>query len=143
LNDGAVAFDRLSGAILNAGSAAEVILAFPEAEVIGGENDIVIPGLVNAHDHLSEGLISGLAESMSLYEWSRRLIGPVGPLMNREYAYAGALLKGTEMALSGITCVNDMFVHVNPGSLASLGSVDGLEEVGLRSVVSFGAHNRL
>jgi cytosine/adenosine deaminase-related metal-dependent hydrolase len=63
--------------------------------------------------------------------------------MNREYAYAGALLKGTEMALSGITCVNDMFVHVNPGSLASLGSVDGLEEVGLRSVVSFGAHNRL
>jgi cytosine/adenosine deaminase-related metal-dependent hydrolase len=80
---------------------------------------------------------------MSLYEWQRRLIGPVGPVMNREYARAGAMVKAAEMALSGVTCVNDMFVHANPGSMASLGSVDGLEEIGLRSVVSFGAHNRV
>lgn len=139
---GAVSFDRASGAILRVGPVAEVMSAHPGAEVVGGENDIVIPGFVNAHDHLSEGLISGLGETMTLYEWVHRLITPVTRLMNREYAYAGALLKGAEMVLSGITCVNDMFVHANPGSMASLGSVDGLEEVGLRSVVCLGAFNR-
>jgi len=35
-----------------------------------------------------------------------------------------------------------MFVHANAGSMASLGSVDALEEVGLRSVVCLGAFNR-
>jgi cytosine/adenosine deaminase-related metal-dependent hydrolase len=51
------------------------------------------------------------------------------------------MLKCLEMAQSGITCVNDMFVHTNPGSFASLGSVDGIDRVGLRGIVSFGAHD--
>jgi 5-methylthioadenosine/S-adenosylhomocysteine deaminase len=138
-----VAFDRRSGLILNVAPWADLEGSYAGAEVVGSDDDIVTPGFVNAHDHLSEGLISGLGETMSLYEWSRRLIGRVAPLMNREYAHAGALVKGAEMALSGITCVNDMFVHANPGSKASLGSVDGLEEIGLRSVVAFGAQDKL
>jgi cytosine/adenosine deaminase-related metal-dependent hydrolase len=141
--DGAVAFNTRTGLILEVGPAASVLASHPGAELVGGENDIVVPGFINAHDHLSEGLIAGLGETMSLYEWARRLIGSVAPIMNREYAHAGAVLKGAEMALSGITCVNDMFVHANPGSFASLGSVDGLEEVGLRSVVCFGAQDRI
>lgn len=143
LTDGAVAFSRSAGTITAVGPASEVLAACPGAQIVHQAGALVIPGLVNAHDHLSEGLISGLGETMSLYEWQRRLIGPVGPVMNREYARAGALVKAAEMALSGVTCVNDMFVHANPGSMASLGSVDGLEEIGLRSVVSFGAHNRM
>jgi 5-methylthioadenosine/S-adenosylhomocysteine deaminase len=141
LTDGAVAFSPSDGTITAVGPASEVLAACPGAQVVRQAGAIVMPGLVNAHDHLSEGLISGLGETMTLYEWQRRLIGPVGPVMNREYARAGAMVKAAEMALSGVTCVNDMFVHANPGSMASLGSVDGLEEIGLRSVVCFGAHN--
>lgn len=143
IRQGAVVFTSPAGVIVDVGPAEAVLAAYPHAQVAGDVDGIVIPGLVNAHDHLSEGLISGLGETMGLYEWQERLIGPVGPVMNREYAYAGAMLKGAEMALSGVTCVNDMFVHANPGSMASLGSVDGLEAAGLRSVVSFGAHNRM
>jgi hypothetical protein len=43
--------------------------------------------------------------------------------------------------LSVVTCVNDMFCHTNEGSLASLGAVDGLEAMGLRGVVAFGAED--
>jgi 5-methylthioadenosine/S-adenosylhomocysteine deaminase len=53
-------------------------------------------------------------------------------------ARVGAMLKGAELLLSGATCVNDMFCHANLGSMASLGVVDGLEELGLRGVVAFG-----
>jgi hypothetical protein len=49
--------------------------------------------------------------------------------------------QGAELLLSGVTCVNDMFCHTNEGSLASLGAVDGLEAMGLRGVVAFGAED--
>ena len=114
---------------------------FPAAEFVGDAYGIVMPGLVNAHDHLSEGLISGIGETLNLYEWQHRLIGPVGPQLTRDFAMAGAMLKGLEMVQSGITTVNDMFVHVNPGRLGALGSVDGIEKIGMRGVVSFGAHD--
>ncbi len=45
------------------------------------------------------------------------------------------------MLLSGITTVNDMSCHRNLGGLGSLGAADGLAELGLRGIVSFGAEN--
>ena len=139
---GAVAIDTVSGLIREVGDYATVRAAFPEAATVGDERDILVPGFINAHDHLSEGLISGIGETMNLYEWQERLIRPVGPNLNREMARAGALVKAVEMIRSGITTVNDMFVHANPGSFASLGVVDGLEEIGLGGVICFGAHDR-
>ena len=141
LVDAAVAIDQSRGEILAVDGYPRVRTAFPEAPVVGDERDIVVPGFVNAHDHLSEGLISGIGEDLNLYEWQERLIRPVGPHLTREMARAGTLLKAVEMIRSGITTVNDMFVHANPGSLASLGVVDGLEEIGLGGVVCFGAHD--
>jgi 5-methylthioadenosine/S-adenosylhomocysteine deaminase len=142
IRDGAVAIDAVSGLIREVADYATVRAAFPEAATVGGERDILVPGFINAHDHLSEGLISGIGETMNLYEWQERLIRPVGPVLNREMARAGALVKAVEMIRSGITMVNDMFVHANPGSFASLGVVDGLEEIGLGGVICFGAHDR-
>jgi 5-methylthioadenosine/S-adenosylhomocysteine deaminase len=141
IRDGAIAFDNATGTILAIGPAEQISRDFPAAEFVGDAYGIVMPGFVNAHDHLSEGLISGIGETLNLYEWQHRLIGPVGPQLTRDFAMAGAMLKCLEMIQSGITTVNDMFVHVNPGSLASLGSVDGIEKIGMRGVVSFGAHD--
>ena len=139
--DGAVAFSEPDGIIRAVGEYASVHESFPGVVAIGDSRDIVVPGFINAHDHLSEGLISGIGETMSLYEWAERLIRPVGPHLTREMARAGTLLKGAEMIRSGITTVNDMFVHANPGSFASLGVADGLDEIGLGGVVCFGAHD--
>jgi 5-methylthioadenosine/S-adenosylhomocysteine deaminase len=141
LPDGAVAFR--DGQILAVGPAAEVTGRFPGAEVVGDEWGVVMPGLVNCHTHLSEALIPGMGEDLTLFEWATRIVGPAGQHLTREMARIGAMLKGGELLLSGVTCVNDMFCHANLGSLASLGSVDGLEAVGLRGVVAFGAEDTL
>ncbi len=141
LADGAVAFSQADGLIRAVGPYASVAAEFPGALSIGDNRDILVPGFINAHDHLSEGLISGIGETMNLYEWQERLIRPVGPHLTREMARAGTLLKSAEMIRSGITTVNDMFVHANPGSLASLGVADGLDEIGLGGVICFGAHD--
>jgi 5-methylthioadenosine/S-adenosylhomocysteine deaminase len=136
LEGGAVAF--AGGEVLAAGPFEELATRFPDAEVTGDDHGVVLPGLVNGHTHLSEALLPGMGEDLTLFEWIDRIVGPAGRHLTREMARVGALLKGAELLLSGATCVNDMFCHANLGSLASLGVVDGLEEIGLRGVVAFG-----
>jgi 5-methylthioadenosine/S-adenosylhomocysteine deaminase len=139
LTDGAVAF--AGGQVLEVGPFAEIVAGHPEAEVVGDGHGVVLPGLVNAHTHLSEALLCGMGEDLSLLEWLAAIITPAGRHLTREMARVGAMLKGAELLLSGVTCVNDMFCHTNQGSLASLGVVDGLEAMGLRGVVAFGAED--
>ncbi len=136
---GAVAF--ADGAILAVGDFEEVARRFPGAEVVGEDHGVVLPGLVNAHTHLSEALLPGMGEDLTLFEWGTRLVTPAGRHLTREMARVGAMLKGAELLLGGVTTVNDMFCHTNMGSLASLGAVDGLEAMGLRGVVCFGAED--
>jgi cytosine/adenosine deaminase-related metal-dependent hydrolase len=74
-------------------------------------------------------------------EWGERVVGPLGTALTVEDAREGTRLRAVELLLSGVTTVNDMFVHANPEEFASLGVVDGLASVGLRGVVSFGAED--
>jgi len=140
IREGAVGFDS-EGAITAVGSAEELIAANPGAEVVGDGNGIVLPGFINAHTHLTEGLITGMGETAVLWEWFERVVNPSGLQITRDEVALGTRLKAVEMLESGITTVNDMCCHRNLGSLASLGAVDGLAEFGLRGVVSFGAED--
>ncbi len=137
--DGAVAVgDEL---IADVGLFADLKKRYPGAAVVGDDYGIVIPGLVNAHTHLSEALIPGMAEDLTIWVWATRLLMPVMPHLTREMARVGTLFRGAESLRSGVTTLNDMFCHANPAEFASLGSVDGLEELGLRGVVAFGAED--
>jgi len=129
------------GSIAGVGPAAELMARHPDAEVVGDGNGVVMPGLVNAHTHLTECLIPGMGERYVLWEWFEKVVGPCALVTTREDVRVGTLLKGAEMLLSGITTVNDMSCHRNMGALASLGAVDGLAQMGLRGVVSFGAED--
>ena len=113
----------------------------PGIKTIGNGSGIVTPGLINAHTHFSEALIPGMGSEMTLFEWGREIVTPVGEKLDIETAREGAILKAIEMLHSGVTYVNDMFVHSNPKIMASLGVVDGLKTVGIRGCVSFGAED--
>jgi cytosine/adenosine deaminase-related metal-dependent hydrolase len=141
IRDGAVAFDS-DGSVLEVGPADSVMSRHGGAAVVGDGNGVVLPGFVNAHTHLTEGLITGMGEDAILWEWFTRVVNPSGRVITREEVSLGTRLKAVEMLESGITTVNDMCCHRNLGSLASLGAVDGLSEMGMRGVVSFGAEDR-
>ncbi len=138
IRDGAVLLGS-DGAIAAVGPAAELAAANPEADLIGDEHGIVLPGLVNAHTHLTESLITGMAEDATLFEWFARIINPAGSVITRDDMVIGTRLRAVEMLRSGITTVNEMSAYGNVGSLAALGAVDGLAEMGMRAQVSFGA----
>ncbi len=140
VRDGAVSLID-DGAVHSVGPAEELLARHPDAEVAGSGDGIVMPGMVNAHTHLTECLIPGMGEDCLLWEWFERVVGPCAHVTTREDMVVGTRLKAAEMLLSGITTVNDMSCHRNLGSHASLGAVDGLAEMGMRGVVSFGAEN--
>jgi 5-methylthioadenosine/S-adenosylhomocysteine deaminase len=137
LRDGAVAFDT-GGTIVAVGPWGDVISAYPAAVVVGDEHGIVTPGFVCTHTHISEAFTCGMGEDMGLVEWLNAIVLPVNPFWGREMADVAARLKGAELVRSGATTVNDMFVHSNWGSNASLGVVSGFEAVGVRGVISYG-----
>ena len=140
IRDGAVAFAD-DGEITAVAPFAQLTERYPDAEVVGDGNGIVMPGLINAHTHLTEGLISGMGETATLWEWFERVVDPAGRVITREEVRIGAELKAAEMLRSGITTVNDMSCHRNLGALASLGAADGLAATGMRGVISFGAED--
>ncbi len=121
----------------------ELLARDPGATVVGDGSGIVIPGLVNTHGHFSEGLVTGMGETLTLLQWIQRLVAPVGPHLTREMARVGTLLKGVEMLQSGVTAVNDLFVcSPRPDEPVTPGVVDGLESLGIRGEVAFGAQDR-
>jgi 5-methylthioadenosine/S-adenosylhomocysteine deaminase len=137
LRDGAVAVqeDRIRAV----GSYRDLRRDLPTARVVGDGTGILTPGFVSCHGHFSEGLITGIGETHTLWEWLARIITPVQPHLTREMALVGALLKGAESALSGVTTVADMFCHA-PGAEPSVpGVVEALDRLGLRGDVSYGA----
>ena len=139
LRDAAVAVD--GGAITAVGPFAELRQQHPDAEVIGDGTGVVTPGFVNAHTHLSEALATGIGSELRLAAWGEQIVGPLGAVLTQADAHEGTRLRAIELLLSGVTTVNDMFVHYNPDDMASLGVVSGLRSAGLRGVVSFGAED--
>ena len=139
IKDGAIHISK--GKIKNVSLYSDLKQKLPELEIVGDGSGIVIPGLINAHTHFSEALIPGMGSEMTLFEWGREIVTPVSENLNLETAREGTILKVIEMLHSGVTYVNDMFVHSNPKIMASLGVVDGLNHVGIRGCVSYGAED--
>jgi cytosine/adenosine deaminase-related metal-dependent hydrolase len=138
LRDGAVAVT--GGRIAAVGPYEQTAARFPELPVVGDGSGIVTPGFVSAHGHFSEGLVTGIGETHTLWEWFVHVVEPIEPVLDAEMAYVGTLLKATEMALSGITTTADMFCFApRAGEPVTPGVVRALDEVGLRGDVSFGA----
>lgn len=140
ITDGAVRVvgDRID----EVGSWSDLSERFGDDAVTGGPHDIVTPGFVNTHGHFSEALVAGIAEHCTLWEWLQEVIFAINPFLTSEMAHVGTMLAGIQMLRSGITTASDMFVCAPVGGPVTPGVVRGLDEIGLRGDVSFGAGDR-
>ncbi|MCC7550284.1 MAG: amidohydrolase family protein [Methanobacterium sp.] len=98
-------------------------------EIINGEGQVLIPGLVNTHTHLSMNLMRGLADDLPLDVWLNDHIWPVEAHLEGKHCYAGALLAALEMIKSGTTTCNDMYFHMDDVARA-------IDESGLRGLIT-------
>ncbi|MCU0509174.1 MAG: amidohydrolase [Anaerolineae bacterium] len=86
-------------------------------EVIDATLMAVMPGMVNAHTHLFQTFIRGLADDKPLLDWLKAAIWPVARCLTEEDAYLAAMLGLVENIRGGATSVIDhQYVHTEPGN---------------------------
>jgi 5-methylthioadenosine/S-adenosylhomocysteine deaminase len=107
----------------------EITPQLPEGitEVLGGPDDIVMPGLVNTHTHAAMTLFRGYADDLPLMTWLQDYIFPAeAKFVDREFVYLGTLLAAWEMTRSGTTAFCDGYFFEDQVGRAA-------KEVGIRA----------
>ncbi|SMY16453.1 amidohydrolase family protein [Photobacterium aquimaris] len=96
--------------------------------IIDAQNGIVMPGMINTHNHLPMIAFRGLGEEGI----ENRLFAYFFPLeskkLSRELIYQATRLGAIDLAQSGVTTFADMYYHVDEMAKAT-------KEVGLRAVL--------
>lgn len=93
--------------ILDIGNSA-LIEKYPECEIIDGDNGILVPGMVNAHTHVSMVAFRSLGDDVE--DRLKKYIFPLEKnLVDKDLVYVGAKYGIAEMLLGGVTTFADMY----------------------------------
>jgi 5-methylthioadenosine/S-adenosylhomocysteine deaminase len=110
----------------------------PGAACIDGTDKLLMPGLINAHNHCAMTLFRGLADDLELGEWLNKHIFPAEAAnVNKEMVYWCTKLAAAEMILSGTTTVADGYFYEDQAAQALLDS--GMRAVPAQGIVDFPA----
>lgn len=99
-------------------------------KIIDARGCIVMPGLVNAHTHLSMTLFRGFADDMGYEEWAKKIHAAEMKLTPSDVR-TGANLGILEMIKTGTTAFADMYFHMD--EVASV-----VEKTGMRAALGYG-----
>ncbi|MGC8895228.1 MAG: amidohydrolase [Candidatus Bathyarchaeia archaeon] len=99
-------------------------------EKIDAKGKIVLPSLINTHQHAAMSLLRGYADDLPLQEWLEKWIWPIEKHMTPNDIYVGALLTAIESIMGGTTTVNTMY-HYTPEE----NEAKAFADAGLRGVI--------
>jgi len=86
-------------------------------EIIDASGQIVMPGLINAHVHLQQTLVRGLADDREVWDWVQNVAFPVYGEMAEEEVYLATMVGIIENIRSGATATTDnQTVRSQPGN---------------------------
>jgi 5-methylthioadenosine/S-adenosylhomocysteine deaminase len=128
IQDGAVAID--DGVIIALGSREEITAKYSAARTLSGEDQVVLPGLVNGHTHAAMTLLRGIADDLALMDWLNNYIFPAEvEFVNEKFVRVGTELACWEMIRGGTTTFVDMYYY---GDVVA----NVVERCGMRALVS-------
>ena len=103
----AVAGDR----ILSVGHTDMLEVLYPDARRVDMGAAVILPGLVNAHTHISMSLLRGYSDDKALQDWLHQDIFPREAKLTPELVELGARFSMAEMIRTGTTAFYDMYMH--------------------------------
>jgi 5-methylthioadenosine/S-adenosylhomocysteine deaminase len=136
ISDGAVAVagDR----IVAVGPAASLMETFHARRILDASSCLVMPGLINLHNHAAMTCFRGLADDLPLETWLHGHIFPAEARhVNEENAYWGTLLAAAEMIKSGTTTFCDGYFCEDGAARAVVAG--GMRAVCAQGVIDFPA----
>ncbi len=107
------------------------------AEIIEARDRLVLPGLINAHLHLWQTGLRGLADNWVSAEYHENIHGNLAMRYTPEDSYLGTLVGALDQIDAGTTCVFD-WCHNNSTPDHTDRSIDALMESGIRAVFGHG-----
>ena len=108
----------------------ESIIDVDAEKVIDCKKKIVMPGLVNTHNHLAMSVFRGYKDDKSLMDWLFNAIFPIEDKFIEDDFYWNSYLSCLELIKTGTTTCNDMYFGMKD-------VVRAIEDSGLRAVVSW------
>ena len=102
----AVSGDR----ILCVGHADMLQTLYPDARRVDLGRAVILPGLINAHTHVSMSLLRGYSDDKALQDWLHQDIFPQEAKLTPELVELGARFSLAEMIRTGTTAFYDMYM---------------------------------
>src|SRR5437764_1317179 len=115
-------------------------LGVTDAEVIDASNMIVMPGLIDTHRHLWEGILRNISADGILANYFPDVLGVLAPVYRPEDAYAGNLIGALGAIDAGITTILD-WSHIQNTPEHTDAAIKGLQDAGIRAVFAYGCPN--
>lgn len=126
--DGGIAVE--DGAIVAAGKAADIESRFVAAKRIDATGKIVIPGLIDCHNHPIHFLSKGICDDQPVMSRWRDRVWPYEATLDRRETRLSATGTFIEMIRNGTTCFSD------PGSFHPDAVAEAALETGIRGVIT-------
>ncbi|MBI3484926.1 MAG: amidohydrolase [Acidobacteria bacterium] len=108
IEDGAIA---VRGSVIVAiGPTAEIVAQYTAARSINARGRLILPGLINTHNHAPMTLFRGLADDLTLQDWLEKYIFPAeAKNVTEDFVIWGTRLAVLEMIRGGTTTFADMY----------------------------------
>ena len=99
------------GRILSVGHTDLLEILFPECRRVDLGHAVIMPGLINAHTHVSMSLLRGYSDDKALMDWLTQDIFPAEAKLTPGLVELGAMFSLAEMIRTGTTAFYDMYMH--------------------------------
>ena len=110
-------------------------------EILDATGMAVIPGMVNAHDHLFQTFVRGLSYDRPLMPWLEEIVYPVSGAMTERDVYLAAMLGLVENLHGGATAVIDnQYLHCARGADDAV--CEAASRLGIRLLLARGWSDR-
>lgn len=110
------------------------------ADVVDASERIVMPGFVDAHRHVWQGVIKDVAPNTDLQDYFGNVLARLAPAYRPEDVYAGNLIGALEALDAGVTTLLD-WSHIQHTPDHTDEAVRAIREAGLRTIFAHGFTN--
>ena len=107
------------------------------AQVVDARGYVVMPGFVDTHRHMWQGLLRNIGPDDLLGDYLAKILFGFAPIITPEEVFLGNTISALSAINAGVTTVLD-WSHIATSSEHTDAAIDALRQVGARAVYGYG-----